>query len=207
MATTTNIIDLRTCTPNELASYLLSYRFDNNAMSATSFLLECATALLDAKGMSARLMGCVDNDDKVEDKEHYVDMIATLNNIVEGRTTTRTNRKKKSTSALDSSVLELTNIHRGKLSILNNYVHGVLIPDMRLDANNNGSTTIDIGRANGARDISFNKEGGEGDYNDNNCKHVAVAEVVDGHDHDMESAKIIRKGRHGRRTHAASRAA
>jgi hypothetical protein len=147
----------------------------------------------------------------------YVDMIATIDDVAEGGTTTTTKGgKKKSTSPSYSSALEFTNIHRGELSVLNDYVHGVLIPAMRSDANDDRGTTTDVGRANGARDVSFDEEGGEGkedddddddDDADDDHEDVAVAVVVDDRDHDTESADAVREGRRGRPTRAASRAA
>eukprot|EP00986_Skeletonema_menzelii_P019152 scaffold27070_cov147-Skeletonema_menzelii.AAC.15 len=50
-------IDLLTCPPDELASWLNVHRFQNNAMDVASFLLTCTAALPNAEEISAHLMG------------------------------------------------------------------------------------------------------------------------------------------------------
>eukprot|EP00984_Skeletonema_dohrnii_P025549 scaffold14725_cov144-Skeletonema_dohrnii-CCMP3373.AAC.5 len=50
-------IDLLTCQPDELASWLNAHRFHNNAMDVASFLLTCTAALPNAEEISAHLMG------------------------------------------------------------------------------------------------------------------------------------------------------
>jgi hypothetical protein len=139
----------------------------------------------------------------------YVDMIATLDVVVEGGGSNGKG-KAKSSAASDASVLEFTNIHRGELSVLNDYVHDVLIPAMRMDANgDDGGTTTDKGHAIDARDVSFEEEGEEEgeDDDDDDYEDVAVAEVVGDRDNDVDAGNAVRWGRRGRPTRAASRAA
>ncbi len=50
-------IDLLTCEPDELASWLNAHRFHNNAMDVASFLLQSTAALPNAEEISAHLMG------------------------------------------------------------------------------------------------------------------------------------------------------
>ncbi len=50
-------IDLLSCQPEDLASHLLTHRFQNNAMDVASFLLTCTAALPNAEDISAQLMG------------------------------------------------------------------------------------------------------------------------------------------------------
>jgi len=65
-------IDLLSCQPEDLASWLNTYRFQNNAMDVASFLLTCTAALPNAEEISAQLMGGGDGDDgsaEAEDTE------------------------------------------------------------------------------------------------------------------------------------------
>lgn len=55
--TTAPPIDLLTCPPEKLASWLNAHRFHNNAMDVASFLLTCTAALPNAEEISAHLMG------------------------------------------------------------------------------------------------------------------------------------------------------
>ena len=61
-------IDLLTCQPDELASWLNNHRFQNNAMEVASFLLTCTSSLPNAEDISAQLMGN-DAPSKEETKE------------------------------------------------------------------------------------------------------------------------------------------
>ncbi len=55
-------IDLLSCQPEDLASHLLTHRFQNNAMDVASFLLTCTAALPNAEEISAQLMGGAGDD-------------------------------------------------------------------------------------------------------------------------------------------------
>ncbi|KAL9187410.1 hypothetical protein ACHAXT_001513 [Thalassiosira profunda] len=61
-------IDLATCAPEELAAWLLSHRFEDNAVDVASFLLNCTSTLPNAEQISAQLMGG-GGDDEEEDEE------------------------------------------------------------------------------------------------------------------------------------------
>ena len=59
-------IDLLSCHPEDLASHLLTHRFQNNTMEVASFLLTCTAALPNAEEISAQLMGGGGDDDSAE---------------------------------------------------------------------------------------------------------------------------------------------
>ncbi|KAL7551770.1 hypothetical protein ACHAWF_014974 [Thalassiosira exigua] len=68
----TKEIDLRSCPPEELATWLLVHRFEDDAMEVASFLLNCTSALPNAEEISARLLGGGgggDDDDDGEEEE------------------------------------------------------------------------------------------------------------------------------------------
>jgi len=59
-------INLNSCLPEELASWLCHHRFENNAIDAASFLLNCTAALPNAEEISAQLMGGANDDEQQE---------------------------------------------------------------------------------------------------------------------------------------------
>lgn len=62
-------IDLLTCQPDELASWLIAHRFQNNAMDVASFLLTCTAALPNAEEISAHLMGSEEEKNEATDEK------------------------------------------------------------------------------------------------------------------------------------------
>ena len=63
----TAAIDVLTCTTAHLASYLLKYRFRDDAHDVASFLLECTSMLPDADRITTRLLRGDDDDDDDDD--------------------------------------------------------------------------------------------------------------------------------------------
>ena len=60
-------INLLSCQPDELASWLNDHRFENNAMEVASFLLNCTAALPNAEEISAELISGGDKEESKDD--------------------------------------------------------------------------------------------------------------------------------------------
>lgn len=127
-------IDLLTCQPDELASWLNTHRFQNNAMDVASFLLTCTAALPNADEISAHLMGGgggeeekANNDDTTEAKKEDT----TNNNGDVTATTNKNNNLGEPIPSFSSHEVSCIN-PRGKflLSLHNN---GIMLKNPKKD--------------------------------------------------------------------------
>jgi hypothetical protein len=125
------MIDLLTCQPDELASWLTTHRFQNNAMDVASFLLTCTAALPNAEEISAHLMGGGEEDEEATDEQEESKDDTTNDNGDDVTSTTSNNNLGEPIASFSSQEVSCIN-PRGKF-VLSLHSNGIMLTNPKKD--------------------------------------------------------------------------